>query len=54
MVLFKVGFVHDRAFTEPRDNVLLLTPIYYPFYTVIARNKRTLVESTVQLKRWTL
>ena len=39
-----------RAFTEPGDNILLLTPIYYPFYTVIARNKRTLVESTVQLK----
>ena len=38
-----------RAFTEPGDNVLLLTPIYYPFYRVLERNKRTLVESQVQL-----
>ena len=34
-----------RALTEPGDGVLILTPVYYPFYEVIRDNGRTLVES---------
>ena len=32
-----------RALSEPEDGVLLLTPIYYPFYRVVKRTGRTLV-----------
>lgn len=39
-----------RAFTEPKDNVLLLTPVYYPFYRAVNLNGRTVVESPLVLK----
>ena len=29
-----------KAFTEPGDGVILLTPVYYPFYSAIERNGR--------------
>ena len=32
-----------QAITEPGDGVLLLTPIYYPFYNVVRRTGRRLV-----------
>jgi cystathionine beta-lyase len=34
-----------KAYTEPGDGVLLLTPVYYPMYKAISLNKRKLVES---------
>ena len=34
-----------RALTEPGDAVLVLTPVYYPFYRAIRSNGRALVES---------
>lgn len=39
-----------RALTEPGDGVLILTPVYYPFYEVIRYNGRTLVESPLQYR----
>lgn len=34
-----------EAFTEPEDSVLILTPVYHPFYSAVAGNGRGLVES---------
>ncbi|MCL2024503.1 MAG: pyridoxal phosphate-dependent aminotransferase [Coriobacteriia bacterium] len=34
-----------RALTEPGEAVLIQTPIYYPFYHVIADNNRTIVKN---------
>lgn len=39
-----------RAFTQPGDGVLIMTPVYYPFYRAIKLNNRTVVESTVKLE----
>ena len=33
-----------KAFAEPGDGVILLTPVYYPFYSAIERNGRTVVD----------
>lgn len=33
-----------QCFTNPGDGVMLLTPVYYPMYTAITSNKRTLVD----------
>ena len=33
-----------KAFAEPGDGVVLLTPVYYPFYSAIERNGRTVVD----------
>lgn len=38
-------FAAVRAFTEPGDGVILMTPSYYPFYESIKRNDRTLVKN---------
>ena len=38
-----------RAFTQPGDNVLLLTPVYYPFYRAVNLNGRKVVESPIRL-----
>lgn len=38
-----------RTFTQPGDNVLLLTPVYYPFYRAVNLNGRTVVESPLKL-----
>lgn len=37
-----------RCLTEPGDGVLILTPVYYPFYQVVRDNGRTLVESPLR------
>ena len=37
-----------RAFTEPGDGVLLLTPVYYPFYRAVNLNGREVVESPLK------
>ena len=34
-----------RAYTEPDDGVLIMTPVYHPFYDAIKDNGRTLVAS---------
>ena len=38
-------FTAVHAFTQPGDNVLLLTPVYYPMYMAARRNGRGLAES---------
>ncbi|NLL52254.1 MAG: pyridoxal phosphate-dependent aminotransferase [Peptococcaceae bacterium] len=37
-----------RAFTKPGDSVLIQTPVYYPFYTVICDNGRKLVTNPLR------
>lgn len=39
-----------RAFTKPEDSVLIMTPVYYPFYRAIRLNGRNVVESPLVLK----
>lgn len=39
-----------RALTKPGDGVLILTPVYYPFYEVIRDNGRKLVESPLRYR----
>ena len=34
-----------RAFTEPTDSVLIMTPVYHPFYGAVTDNGRDLVET---------
>lgn len=34
-----------RALTQPGDNVLIQPPVYYPFFSVIRDNGRTVIES---------
>lgn len=36
-----------RAFTKPGDGVIVMPPVYYPFYTAITKNGRTVVENTL-------
>lgn len=38
-----------RAFSEPGDGVLLVTPVYYPFYRSVKLNGRNVVESPLKL-----
>ncbi|MBA2907359.1 MalY/PatB family protein [Clostridium saccharobutylicum] len=38
-----------RALTEEEDNVLLMTPVYYPFYTAIKLNNRKIIKSELVL-----
>ena len=38
-----------RAYTEPGDNVLLQTPVYYPFYRSVLMNNRKVVENPIKL-----
>ncbi len=38
-------FTAVHAFTRPGDNILLLTPVYYPIYMAAQRNSRGLSES---------
>ncbi len=37
-----------RATTAPGDNVLVLPPVYYPFYRVIENNGRNIIKSQLQ------
>lgn len=39
-----------RAFTNPEDSVLVMTPVYYPFYRAITLNGRKVVENPLILK----
>lgn len=38
-------FTAVRAYTEPGDGVILMTPVYYPMYDAIKNNGRRLVEN---------
>lgn len=42
-------FAAVRAFSDPGDGVLLLTPVYYPFYRSALENGRRVVESPLRL-----
>lgn len=33
-----------KAFTDPGDGVILMTPVYYPFYSAVERNGRNVVD----------
>lgn len=35
------------AFTKPEDGVIVLSPVYYPFYSAVEKNGRTLVKSSL-------
>jgi cystathionine beta-lyase len=39
-----------RAFTEPGDGVIIQTPVYYPFYSVIRDNGREVTENPLICK----
>lgn len=39
-----------RAFTQAGDAILIQTPVYYPFYSVIQDNDRVLVENPLSYK----
>lgn len=39
-----------RAYTQPTDSVLLLTPVYYPFYRAVNLNGRKVVECPLKLE----
>lgn len=34
-----------KAFTEPGEGVIIMSPVYYPFYNAIKKNERMLVEN---------
>lgn len=38
-----------RMMTEPGDGVILLTPVYYPFYNAIKMNQRVLAECPLKI-----
>lgn len=38
-------FTAVKAFTEPGDGVMLMTPVYYPMYFAVSRHGRTLVDN---------
>ncbi|ALX47226.1 MalY/PatB family protein [Lentibacillus amyloliquefaciens] len=39
-----------QAFTEPGDNILVQTPVYTPFYSVIEAHERNVVKNPLQQK----
>ena len=39
-----------RAFTEKGDNILIQSPVYYPFYRAIELNERTLLTNELTIK----
>ena len=39
-----------RAFTKPGEAVMITTPVYYPFHSVVVKNHRRLVDSPLTLK----
>lgn len=40
-------FFAVKAFTEPGDGVIVMTPVYYPFYGAVKANGRTVVETAL-------
>lgn len=39
-----------RAFTQPGDKIVIQTPVYHPFFSIIKRNKRELLENPLIIK----
>lgn len=39
-----------RAYTEPGEGVLILSPVYYPFYSAISHSNRNIVSSSLLRK----
>ncbi len=39
-----------RAFTQPGDQVIVQTPVYYPFFSAVQNNNRELLDNPLQLK----
>ncbi|MEA4853156.1 MAG: MalY/PatB family protein [Christensenella sp.] len=37
-----------NAYTKPGDGVIIMTPVYYPFYLVIEKSGRTIVENPLR------
>lgn len=37
-----------RAFTKPGEGVMVLSPVYYPFYSAVEKNERTLLKSPLK------
>ncbi len=37
-----------RSLTNPSDSVMIQTPVYYPFYSIIRDNDRTLIENELE------
>jgi aminotransferase/cystathionine beta-lyase len=37
-----------KAFSEPGDGVIIMTPVYYPFHTAISRNNRVIVRNPLK------
>lgn len=40
-----------RALTEEGDGVIIQTPVYHPFFTVIRQNRRVVLENPLQLEQ---
>lgn len=40
-------FFAVKAYTQPGDGVIIMTPIYYPFYGAVKANERKLVETAL-------
>jgi len=38
-------FAAVRAFSDPGDGIIIMTPVYYPFYNALSKNNRKLVKS---------
>jgi len=38
-----------QNFTQPGDNIIIQSPVYYPFFDVVSSNGRTLVENPLKL-----
>ena len=38
-----------KAFTEPGDGVIIMTPVYYPFYMAVEKNERNIVKNPLIL-----
>ncbi|MCD4834080.1 MAG: PatB family C-S lyase [Bacteroidales bacterium] len=38
------------AFTEPNDKIIIQPPVYFPFFSAIKNNNRTIIENPLKLK----
>ncbi|WP_082795215.1 MalY/PatB family protein [Alkalihalobacillus trypoxylicola] len=39
-----------QTFTEPGDEIIIQTPVYYPFYDVIEKNNRTIIRNPLKME----
>ena len=40
-----------KAFTQPGDGVIIMTPVYYPFYMAVEKNERNIVKNPLILNK---